>query len=402
MPRFRYRALDATGQMVVGVIEAPSNEAVTPELEKISFLPIEVTGAEEATAGWRQRFSRGPTHEEITGLTEDLSTLIKGGVTLDRALLILSETGTRPVVSRMLVDLNREISGGHSLAEAMSAYPNLFPRTYVKMVEVAEIAGTLDETLRVIAHERRRGENLRRRITSALAYPAFLTVAALGVLVFVLVAIIPEFERALAGFAIEGREAEPFVFGLSRAFRANADLFGVFAIVGLSTIFLAARSRAVRGALMRFLGRVPGLREIVRHERTVSFCATLGTLTHSGVDITTSLRLIRDLMRDRRSADRIDQVVTSVRQGHRLSESLLETDVLPPYAVHMLRVGEESGELDSAATRIAGFYEGRLDRALTRLTSVMGPVIIILVSLLIAWLIISVITALLSVNELLI
>jgi general secretion pathway protein F len=268
------------------------------------------------------------------------------------------------------------------------------------MVEVAEVAGTLDETLRVIAHERRRGENLRRRITSALTYPAFLIVAATGVLVFVLLYVVPEFERAIAGFQPEGFET-PFVFTLSRGLRANSDLFAAAAIALLAALLLAARSRAAKGLLMRLLGQIPGTREVVRHEQAVAFCATLGTLTHSGVDISTSLRLIRDLMRDERSAAKIDGVVAAVRQGRRLSDSLLEMSLLPLYAVHMLRVGEESGELGPAALRIAGFYEARLDRALARLTSILGPAIIVLVSLLIAWLIVSVISALLSVNELL-
>jgi general secretion pathway protein F len=401
MPQFRYRALDASGQMVVGVIEAPSTEAVAPELEKIAYLPIEISDAAQARSSFRQLFARRPTSEEISGVTEDLATLVKGGLTLDRALLVLSETGARPAVSQLMLELHRGISAGHSLAESVSAHPELFPKTYVKMVEVAEVAGTLDETLRDIAHERRRSEHLRRRISSALTYPAFLTVAAVGVLAFVLLKIIPEFERAMQGFYAEGQQPDQMVFALSRMVRANADLLGVAGIILLTGLFFAARSGAVKSFLLRVVGRMPGIREVVRHEQTVAFCATLGTLTNSGVDITTSLRLIRDLMRNRRSAEKIERVVTSVRQGHRLSEALLEVDLLPIYAVHMLRVGEESGELHSAAMRIAGFYEARLDRALTRLTSVLGPAIIILVSLLIAWLIISVITALLSVNELL-
>jgi general secretion pathway protein F len=400
MPKYRYRALDASGQMVAGVIEAASTSAVVPELEKISFIPIEIKDESEPTGfSLRKLFARGPTREEVSGISEDLATLIKGGVTLDRALLILSETGVRPAVAGLMRDLHREISAGHSLAEAVSNHPDLFPKTYAKMVEVAEVAGTLDETLRVIAHERRRGENLRRRISSALAYPAFLIVAAVGVLIFVLVGIIPEFERALAGFQSE--EQQPFIFGLSRAVRANTDMLGIVAIVVISVLFFTLRTRAARSFFLRVIGRVPGVRELVRHEQTVVFCATLGTLTHSGVDISSGLRLIRDLMRDNRSAEKIDRLVASVRQGHRLSDALLEVNILPPYAVHMLRVGEESGELDSAAMRIAGFYEVRLDRALTRLTAILGPAIIILVSALIAWLIISVITALLSVNELL-
>lgn len=400
MPKFRYRALDASGHVVVGVIEAPSSEAVVPELEKISFLPIEIGDESEQGNSGGSFFSRGPTSEEISGFAEDLATLLKGGVALDRALLILAEAGVRPPVARLMHDLHREISGGHSLAEAISNHPKLFPKTFVKMVEVAEVAGTLEETLRVIAHERRRSESLRRRITSALTYPSFLVVAATGVLVFVLVYVVPEFERALAGFQKEGAET-PLVFTLSQGLRAHGDLVGVAAIALLLTLLLGVRSRAVKGFFMRLLGRIPGIREVVRDERTVAFCSTLGTLTQSGVDISTALRLVRDLMRDERSAATIDEVVAAVRQGRRLSETLQETKLLPLYAVHMLRVGEESGTLGAAAMRIAGFYEMRLDRALARLTSILGPAIIVTVSLLIAWLIISVITALLSVNELL-
>src|SRR6185503_7015475 len=141
------------------------------------------------------------------------------------------------------------------------------PKTYAKMVEVAEVAGTLDETLRVIAHERRRGENLRRRISSALAYPAFLIVAATGVLFFVLIGIIPEFERALAGFQTE--EQQPFIFHLSRMVRGNTDLIGIIAIAVISALFFTFRTRAARSYLMRVIGRIPGVRVLVRHEQTV-------------------------------------------------------------------------------------------------------------------------------------
>src|SRR5918997_564736 len=400
MPKFRYRALDAAGQMRVGIIEAASNEAVLPELEKLAVLPIEISDVAETRRSLRQFLARGPTREEITGITEDLATLIRGGVTLDRALLILSETSARPALAKLMLDLHRAISGGHSLAEAVSAHPDLFPRTYAKMVEVAELAGTLDETLGVVAHERSRGERLRRRIMSALTYPTFLMVAAGGVLVFVLVSIIPEFERALTGLQSEAEGSTQLVFALSRALRENLDLFAVLAIAVLVAVWAAGRSSAVKGMLMEALGRIPGIRDVLRHEQAVSFCATLGTLSRSGVDISTSLRLIRDLMRDRRSAEKIDRIVASVRQGHRLSEALAESDLLPVYAVHMLRVGEESGELDIAAIRVAGFYEEKLDRALTRLTSILGPAIMVLVSMLIAWLIVSVMSALLSMNEL--
>ena len=205
----------------------------------------------------------------------------------------------------------------------------------------------------------------------------------------------------LTGFQEEMAGSTQFVFSLSRFVRENTTLLGGGVALILLAGLLASRSRTGKSLFMAALGRIPGVRAIVRDEQAVSFCATLGTLTSSGVDITTSLRLIRDLMRDKRSAAKIDRVVATVRQGSRLSDALLEVAFLPSYAVHMLRVGEESGELAGAAMRIAAFYEGRLDRALTRLTSILGPAIMILVAMLIAWLIISVITALLSMNDLL-
>jgi general secretion pathway protein F len=134
----------------------------------------------------------------------------------------------------------------------------------------------------------------------------------------------------------------------------------------------------------------------------VFFCTTLGTLLGSGVDITSSLRLVRDLFRDPRAAEKVDRLIAEVRQGHRVSDSLASLNLLPPYVIPVLRVGEEAGELDTMAVRIGGFYEDRLDRALTRLTSILGPSILILVSLMIAWLIVTVITALISVNDLLV
>lgn len=399
MPKFRYRALDPSGRILTGIVEASSSEAVLPELEKLAAFPIEISDLRENRRPLLSFLSRTPTREEITRITEDLATLLGAGLALDRALHILSETSTRAPLSRLMLDLNRTISGGSSLAEALSAHPSLFPRTYVKMVEVAEHAGTLPQTLGTIAHERARSEAVRRRITSALAYPAFLTVAASGVLVFVLLYIVPEFERALTGAA--GPEGSTqLVFVLSRALRANTDVAAAAGILLLLGLLLAARSSAAKDLAFRAMGRVPGLREILRNAQAVSFCTALGTLSRSGVDISTALRLIHDLMRDRRSAAKIDRVVASVRQGQRLSDALAEVELLPVYAVHMLRVGEESGEIDAAALRIAGFYEAKLDRALTRLTSIIGPAILILVSLLVAWLIISVMTALLSMNDL--
>lgn len=402
MPKFHYRAIDSAGRLVTGEAEAETSGDVLGELERIGHLPIEAREARDgAGAGLLRLLRPAPKSEEITETTRDLAMLLKGGVSLHEALQLLSRMGGRAVLRDLMSALQREIADGKSFAEALSAHPHVFPPIYVKMVEVAEAAGTLETTLDAIAHERSRNEALRRRLTSALTYPSFLVLAACGVFLFVLVGVIPEFERAMSSFQDRLDPSARTVFTMSNVVRANLDLILGGAVAALLGGLLVSRSRAATGFMLRAIGRIPGISTIVQYQQTVFFCATLGSLLSSGVDITTSLRLVRDLFRDRRAADKVDRLIAEVRQGHRLSDALAGLDLLPPYVIPILRVGEEAGELDTMAMRIGGFYEDRLERALTRLTGVLGPSILILVSLIIAWLIITIITALLSVNELL-
>ena len=405
MTRYSYKALDAAGEMLAGEIDAESRADVFGRLETLGHMPIEAVELKDGATGSRSGFSlftSKPSREEITETTRDLAMLLKGGVSLHEALTLLSQMGGKAPLRNLMASLQRDISQGKSFAEALSAHTEIFPPTYVKMVEVAESAGTLETTLDTIAQERARNEVLRRKVTSSMTYPAFLAIAACGVFLFVMMSVIPEFERALSGFADKLDPSAKAIFSMSQFVRANIDLILIVAAAVLGGGLLLSRSRAFIGFLIRMLGRTPGSKLIVQYQQTVFFCSTLGTLLGSGVDITSSLRLVRDLFRDPRAAEKVDRLIAEVRQGHRVSDSLSGLDLLPPYVIPILRVGEEAGELDTMALRIGGFYEDRLDRALTRLTSILGPTILIAVSLMIAWLIVTVITALISVNDLLV
>jgi general secretion pathway protein F len=405
MPKFSYKALDTSGELLAGEIDAESRGDVFGRLETLGHMPIEVAelkaGSRSGGGGFKL-FGSGPGREEITETTRDLSMLLKGGVSLHEALNLLSQMGGKVPLRNLMAALQRDIAQGKSFAEALSAHSDVFPPTYIKMVEVAESSGTLETTLETIAQERARNEVLRRRVTSSLTYPAFLVVAACGVFIFVMTGVIPEFERALSGFADKLDPSAKTIFAMSRFVRANLDLLGIGVASLLGAGLLLSRSKAFIGFLIRMLGRIPGTRIIVQYQQTVFFCSTLGTLLNSGVDITSSLRLVRDLFRDPRAAEKVDLLIAEVRQGHRVSDSLAGLNLLPQYVIPILRVGEEAGELDTMALRIGGFYEDRLDRALTRLTSILGPTILMAVSLMIAWLIVTVITALISVNDLLV
>lgn len=398
--RFAYRAVDRYGKVVAGFIAASSRQSALDAVEKMSLMPIEV-GADIPAGTILPAAGRNPPAEDITAATRDLATLLRSGITLDRALLVIADTGDMPAVAALMRALNAAVMAGRSLSDALSTYPKAFPTHYVKMVEVAEAKGKLADTLTLIAHERARSETLKRRITSALAYPAFLFVAATGVLIFVLTSVVPEFERALADFRREAGSQTEVIFALSRALRDNGPLLAALVIAGLVGLLLANRSLPVRSAVFQVLARMPGVRKAVLYEQTTAMCATLSALLASGVDISSALRLVRDLMRDRSAAARLDLAIRKVRQGEGVSDVLREGEVLPPYAAHMLQIGERAGDMSAALARISATYEEKLDRSLARLTAIVGPVVLILVSAMVAWIIVSVMTALLSMNDLL-
>ena len=403
MTVFEYRALNPSGKILEGTIEAATPADVLSQLDRAGITPLSMraTGA-GAARGWRERLTPEPSPEDITGFTIDLAMLLKGGVTLNEALVILTQMETRRWLVKLIRQLHTGLAGGKSLSKVLVLHPRLFPPIYVKMVEVAEASGRLEPALVSIAQERQRTEKLRKRLVAAIAYPGFLAVAALGVLVFVLVYIIPQFEGAIAGFRDKISPSALFVFRLSETFRANIDV-AVGTVLAMLLAFLPIKQISKRGALwLEILSRLPFARLAVTYHLTLTFCRTLEILLQNGVDISTTLRLIRGISPLRKTAGKIDAVIAEVRSGKRLSQALATQTLLPGHVVQMLRVGEEAGDLGASAGRIAVFYEAKLDGQLTRLTAFLGPVLMMGVSLLIGWLILSIMSALMSINDLLV
>lgn len=403
MAIFEYRAINPAGKLIAGAMEGGSRSDVLAELNRSGFTPVSATesaGAQSRT--WRERLTPEPSPEHVTGFTLDLAMLLKGGVPLNEALSILTQMESRRWLAKLIEALHVEISSGKSFSQALGQHPRLFPPVYIQTVAVAESAGRLDDALGDIAQERQRNERLRKAFVSAVAYPSFLVIAALGVMSFVLLFVIPQFEGALQGFRSRLSPSTTFVFDLSRGFRENLDMIviGVAAVLGL----LLLASRFVRGGnlFVRAFARLPLTRTLLGHELTVTFCRTLSILLANGVPITNALRLIRDVVRVPSAAAAIDGAMADVRQGLRLSEALSRAAFLPAHVTQMLRVGEESGKLADSASRIAGFYEAKLDISLKRLVAVIGPVMMMAVACLVAWLIVSVMSALTSINDLLV
>ena len=402
MPSFRYEALDTTGRKLTGIMDGSSSSEIIHELNRAGFLPIRTTEARAQTGrSWHDLLTPEPKAEDVTALTLDVVMLLKGGVTLSEALSLLHQMGGARWRVRVLHELHLAIAVGKTFSQSLSEHPRLFPPIYVKMVEVAEATGRLEQALDSLAEERQRMERMKKRLVGAVAYPAFLVVSALSAMTFIFLYVIPQFETALEGFRDKIDPTALMVFDMSAFLRANIQTIMIVVALAIVAALLAGKLGAKRGFWMSLFSRLPFFRTMFLYEATLKFCRTMAVLMGNGVDISTALRLVRDVVRLPAFATAIDGVIADVRKGRRLSEALETRHFLPRHVVQMLRVGEESGRLPDSASRVAVFYEARLDTALTRVIAVIGPATMVLVSVLIAWLIISVMTALMSVNDLL-
>ena len=401
MPNFRYRALTQTGEIVNGRLSAPSATEVAARIEYLRLLPIETVEEKRATSASTTFGIFGqPSRSEVTTFTRDLALLLKAGARLDDALELLAgdaDVGRlRPVVAK----LRAALLSGESLAEAAGAHPTLFPPMYVALVRVGEISGTLDQVLELLGQERMRAEAMRRKLTDAMQYPLFVLIAAICVMLFFILFVLPQFSSVLQDFGGKSDSALSLFIRISEFMRANGTallLAGAALVLGL---WLVLRRAEARSALIARLAAIPGISGIFQYYRTSLFCRNLGVLLSSGVGLTATLRILVDIMAVAGKVEIWKAAADRVRQGGKLSEALSGKSSLPPMAVRMLRLGEETGQLPVLAGRVAEFYEAKLQRSLDRIVAIIGPLAIISISAVVGGLIVSVMTALLSVTQL--
>jgi general secretion pathway protein F len=401
MPNFRYRALTQNGEIVNGTLSAPTAAEVTARIEYLQLLPIETTQEKRSVSasGGFSPFSQ-PSPTEVTTFTRDLALLLKASARLDDALELLSSDADvgrlRPVVGK----LRAALLGGESFAEAIAAHPILFPPMYVALIRVGEVSGTLDQVLELLGAERARAEQMRRKLRDAMQYPVFVLIAAVGVMLFFILCVLPQFSAVLQDFEGKSDSALNVFLRLSDFMRSNATALLLATACLIGAIRFAWRRPAARATALGAAARLPGIAGIFQFYRTSLFCRNLSILLGSGVSLTTALRILVDIMAVSGNADVWTAASERVRHGGKLSEALSASNSLPPMAVRMMRLGEETGQLPALASRVAEFYEAKLQRSLDRIVGIIGPLAIVTISTVVGGLIVSVMTALLSVTQL--
>lgn len=408
MPKFRYKAVGADGRRVDGEMEAPDAAAVIVQLRGSGHWPIsaEPTGRALLFAGlgglrsriraWRDRVR--PT--DVTAMTRELATLLAAGIPLDSSLRVLKKHAQRPKLGAALASIHDSVQAGRRLSAALAAHDALFDSLYVNLVKSGEASGSLAAVLERLAEHRERADAFRATVVSALTYPiALAAVAVVSLLVlvtFVIPRFIPLFDDAGAPLPLLTQT----VFGAA-AF-LQSWWWALAGAGALASSFVRRRlSRAEnRERLDRWLLTAPLIGELAQGTEAVRFTRTLETLLRNGLPLLSALKLTQAVQRNRRVAAAIERAAGAVRSGGRLAPALAAEHALPSLAIELMTIGEESGQLEAMLGKAADTFEARVEQRLKRLLTLLEPVLILGLGAVIALVIVSILMAMLGLNEL--
>ncbi|MBV1787982.1 type II secretion system F family protein [Marinobacterium sp. D7] len=403
MPQFIYRAVTQEGEELKGELEARDSQSVVRQLQGKGLIPllVEPAGAGLNLASFLKLERGGKSRQQrVLQFTQDLAELMRAGLSLDRALQIISKVSDDPEQRALLKRIEEGVQRGRSLSHALKEQDGLFSAFYVSMIHAAETAGSLAEGLQDMAFYLERSRALREKVLSALLYPMILLFVAILSLVVILTYVIPQFEQLFADMG----EALPLPTRVVMVMADFVRLFGPWILIGLILAGVVFRQRLkqadVRLRWDRLLLHLPLVGGLIQRMETARFSRSLGTLLHGGVPMVNALQIARGTLVNQHLASLIAQVADGVREGRRLGEPLHATGEFPPLAIQMIQVGEETGQLDEMLLKVAELYDREVGLNIQRMLTILEPMLIVGLGVLIAGIIMSILVAIMSINEL--
>ncbi len=405
MPFYQYKAVSAAGEVQEGVLEASSTPAAIERIQSMGFIPIraeEAGAARTVAAPARVKLfaRRGVSQDDVGVLTRELATLLKAGLPLDRCFEILINLAANPKVGELLGAIRNEVRGGASLSRALENQRSVFSRFYVNMVRAGEAGGSLPNVLLRLAEYMERSKALRDNVTSSLTYPAFLAVVSVAAVVVLLGFVVPRFKPIFAGAG----KAVPF---MTQAVLFAGDVLRGYwlpMLIGLAVlVYVLARwlrDPEVRYRFDRWLVTAPVIGDLFSKLEMARFSRTLGTLLANGVTLVGALAIVRETMANAWLSEAVGGVARELKEGRGLGRPMMETGRFPMLAVHMILVGEETGRLDDLLLQVAETYDREVEVAITKTLALLQPVMIVAMALVIGFIIISILSAMLSVYDL--
>jgi type IV pilus assembly protein PilC len=414
MPKFSYVALDAHGKETKGTIEVASqNEAIT-RVKEMGFFPTKIAEASEKVK--EKKFGkkvRGPAKsgkksggininikipglsgkvkpKVLTTFTRQLATLVDAGLPLLRGLRVLEKQERNATLKGILGELALAIEGGSTFSEALAQHPKVFNRLFVNMVKAGELGGVLEVVLKRLAEFSEKAQKIKGKVKAALFYPIAVMIVAVGILIMLMVFVVPKFKEVFAGMGITLPWFTTFVLGVSTMIKDHiVQTTGI--VVGCVIVFLIIINKTKIGRRIwdKFKLKMPVLGPVISKVAISRFTRTLGTLVSSGVPILQSLTIVKETAGNIIISNAVASVHESVKEGETITAPLEGSGVFPPMVVSMVDVGEQTGALPEMLLKIADNYDEEVDNAVSAMTSLLEPIMIIFLAVIVGSIVIA-------------
>lgn len=406
MPQFQFTAADAKGEQISGTVEASSEAEAIQQLRTQGYYPLQVVEAGKGKpAAKKPAAKKGKTAAQKKGkattggrikpkllmiFTRQLATLIDSGLPLLRGLTVLAKQEPNLVLRGTIGALADSVQGGSTFSEALAQHPRIFNKLYVNMVKAGELGGVLEVVLVRLAEYQEKAAKLKNKIVSAMVYPIIVMFIAVAILVFLMLFIVPKFESMFAemGTGAELPLISRIVFGASNFFLKPSvgiipNIVWVFLFVVLVGFLMNMWGKTPKGrrSIDQLKLKLPIFGDIQRKSAIARFSRTLGTLVTSGVPILQALNITRDTAGNVVVSDAIEKVHEAVKEGESIVSPMQSSSIFPSMVISMVDVGEETGQLPEMLLKVADVYDDEVDNAVTALTSILEPIMIVVLAL---------------------
>jgi general secretion pathway protein F len=406
MPLYSYKATDPKGKIIEETMAAADESEVLSSIQSMGYIPIRIAPSRSAKRLLNLNLSLGFSHvfsrvsgKDLMLFTQDLATLLGAGLPVDRALSILVDVSENEKMKEIVRDILKIVNGGGYLSDAFAKYPKVFPKLYVNMVRAGEAGGVLEPVLDRLGIFLETSQDLKDYIKSALIYPVFLVCVGGLSIIILMTYVIPKFSVIFSDMGGTMPLSTRMLLAISEWLQQYWWIALVVLAGGWYGFSRYASSPDGRVRIDRFQLKLPVMKTFIQKMEVARFTRTLGTLIKSGVPILQALELVQDVVGNAEIAAKLTTVRRRVKEGDRLSVPLTDIEVFPSLAIQMVTVGEETGRLEEMLLRVAENYEKVLKNMVKRLIGIMEPAMILIMGVIVAFVVISMLMAVFSMND---
>jgi len=400
VPQFSYKAKDTAGQLVTGKLEAESTANVISRLQSMGYFPVSVQDSKQAAANSPTPAARQKKVKinDMATFNRQLADLLSSGIPLVKGLTVIQNQTQNPTLREIIQQVNQDVSGGDSLAGAMSRHPKVFNKLFIAMVKAGEAGGLLDQVLQRLADFAESEAETRSKIKSALAYPVVMVCAGAGAIVVLMTVVMPKIMKIYEDLDQQLPVTTVFLIRFS-TFLQQYWYVVLGALVAVVFVLIRAKNtKEGRRAMDGFVIKIPVLGPMIVKKEVANFARTLGSLLHNGVSILPALDITHGVLNNQIVADEVAKIPENVTQGEGVAAPLRKSSVFPPVVVNMMAIGEETGRLDDVLMKVARSYDTEVDRAMKTLTSLMEPIIILVMGMIVGFIVISMLLPIFSID----